>query len=192
MNSYLRPAAVLLLFFTILTGLIYPLALTALAKTLFPTAADGSRIERGGTVVGSVLIGQSFTSDRYFRGRPSAAGEAGYDASSSSGSNLGPLSRKLLDRIASDVARLRREGAATIPADAVTASASGLDPHISPAYAELQVERVAKARGVTPDRVRVLVTDNTREPFLGIIGTSRVNVLLLNLALDRAFGAGSG
>jgi K+-transporting ATPase ATPase C chain len=193
MLSYFRPAITLFVVFTGLTGLVYPLALTGIAKVLFPVQAAGSQINRDGKVVGSQLIGQTFTSDRYFHGRPSAAGQSGYDASASSGSNLGPLSRTLLDRVERDIAKLRKDGAAEkIPADAVTASGSGLDPHISPAYAELQIERVAKARGVSPDRVRALVARGTRQPFMGAIGEPRVNVLLLNLALDQDFGAGSG
>lgn len=192
MSTYLRPALVLLALFTVLTGLVYPLAMTGFAKAMFPYEANGSQTMRDGKIVGSALIGQRFASDHYFHGRPSAAGQAGYDASASSGSNLGPLSQKLLDRVAGDVAKLRQEGASTIPADAVTASASGLDPHISPAYADLQVARVAKARGLPPDRVRALVTAHMEPPSLGIIGAPRVNVLQLNLALDAAFGAGSG
>ncbi|WP_072396232.1 potassium-transporting ATPase subunit KdpC [Hyphomicrobium sp. CS1GBMeth3] len=192
MHAYLRPAVALVVLFTILTGLVYPLAMTGLATVFFPTEAEGSRLEHDGKVVGSVLIGQTFASDRYFRGRPSAAGEGGYDAFASSGSNLGPLSQELLDRVKDDVEKLRRESAAPVPADAVTASGSGLDPHISPAYAERQVERVAKARAVAPDRVRALVAKHTETPYLGVIGAPRVNVLQLNLALDQAFGAGSG
>jgi K+-transporting ATPase ATPase C chain len=192
MLSYFRPAITLLVVFIALTGLAYPLALTGIANVLFPAQATGSQIRRDGKVVGSRLIGQSFVSDRYFHGRPSAAGQSGYDASSSSGSNLGPLSHQLLERVRKDVTKLRAGGATDIPADAVTASASGLDPHISPAYAELQIGRVAKSRGVSPDRVRALVTQGTRQPFLGLIGERRVNVLLLNLALDRTFGTGSG
>jgi K+-transporting ATPase ATPase C chain len=192
MLSYFRPAISLLVVFIALTGLAYPLALTGIANVLFPAQATGSQIRRDGKVVGSRLIGQSFVADRYFHGRPSAAGQSGYDASSSSGSNLGPLSHQLLERVRKDVTKLRDGGATDIPADAVTASASGLDPHISPAYAELQIGRVAKSRGVSPDRVRALVTQGTRQPFLGLIGERRVNVLLLNLALDRTFGTGSG
>jgi K+-transporting ATPase ATPase C chain len=192
MLSYIRPAVTLFIVFTALTGLAYPLALTGIANVLFPAQAAGSQISRDGKIVGSRLIGQTFVSDRYFHGRPSAAGQAGYDASASSGSNLGPLSRQLLERVRKDVTKLHAEGATDIPADAVTTSGSGLDPHISPAYAELQIATVAKARGVSPDRVRILVAQGTQEPALGFIGEPRVNVLMLNLALDRTFGAGSG
>lgn len=192
MLSYLRPAIILLAVFTALTGVAYPLALTGVANVLFPAQAAGSQISRDGNVVGSQLIGQTFASSRYFHGRPSAAGQAGYDASASSGSNLGPLSKPLLERVRNDVAKLREAGAAGIPADAVTASGSGLDPHISPAYAELQIATVAKARGVSPERIRALVAQGTDQPALGFIGEPRVNVLLLNLALDQTFGAGSG
>jgi K+-transporting ATPase ATPase C chain len=192
MISQLRPAFVLLAIFTVLTGVAYPLAMTGLAKVVVSAEANGSLIERGGAIAGSALIGQTFTSERYFHGRPSAAGQAGYDAAASSGSNLGPLSKKLLDRVAGDVSILRKEGAAAVPADAVTTSASGLDPHISPAYAELQIGRVAKARGVNADRVRAIVAASTETPSLGFIGEPRVNVVLLNLALDAAFVPASG
>lgn len=192
MLSHLRPAITMVAFFTVLTGIAYPLAFTAFAQLAVPHQANGSLIERNGTDIGSALIGQNFTSDRYFHGRPSAAGENGYDASASSGSNYGPTSKKLLERVEGDVAKLRKEGATTIPADSVTASASGLDPDISPAFAELQVARVAAARHVAPERIREILAKHMRSRFLGFIGEPRVNVLNLNLALDAALGAGAG
>ncbi len=191
MFSQLRPAIVITLFFTILTGLIYPLAFTALAQLAAPSQANGSLVARNGATAGSAVIGQNFTSDKYFHGRPSAAGN-GYDATASSGSNLGATSQKLIDRVKASVADLRKGGATTIPADAVTASGSGLDPDISPAFASLQVERVAKARGVSPERVREILDQNTAAPTLGIIGEPHVNVLELNLALDAALASGAG
>lgn len=184
MFAYLRPALVTMLAFTLLTGLVYPLALTGIANALFPAMANGSAVKRDGVVVGSALIGQRFTADKYFHGRPSAAGADGYDASASSGSNLGPLSTKLMDRVAGDVAALRAGSAKTVPADAVTTSASGLDPHVSPAYAELQVARVARARGLAPEAVRAILARQTERPLWGVFGEPRVNVLQLNLALD--------
>ncbi|MDX2159565.1 MAG: potassium-transporting ATPase subunit KdpC [Hyphomicrobiaceae bacterium] len=192
MISHLRPALVMLALFTLLTGLIYPLAITGLAQVLLPFGANGSVVKRANQVVGSELIGQTFSLDRYFRPRPSAAGEKGYDAAGSSGSNLGPLSKKVIDRVEGDVAALRKAGAQTIPADAVTASASGLDPHISPAYAALQIARVAAARGMTEARVRALVEATVERPALGLFGESRINVLRLNLALDAAPPGGAG
>ena len=192
MLTHLRPALVLLGAMTLLTGLIYPLAITGLSQAILPGAANGSVIERDGKVIGSHLIGQVFSSERYFHGRPSAAGQNGYDAAASSGSNLGPLSKKLMDRITSNVARLRTDGATAIPADAVTTSGSGLDPHISPAFAALQIERVARARGVDPDRIRALVAQATELPSLGLPGEPRLNVLQLNLALDAALASGAG
>lgn len=192
MISHLRPALVMLALFTLLTGVFYPLAITGLAQLLLPSGANGSLVMRSNQVVGSSLIGQSFASDRYFWSRPSAAGEKGYDAAGSSGSNLGPLSKKLVDRVEGDVAALRKAGAQTIPADAVTTSASGLDPHISPAYAALQIARIAAARGMPEARVRAIVEANIERPVLGVLGEPRINVLRLNLALDATLPVGAG
>ena len=193
MLAHLRPALVMLVLFTALTGLAYPLAVTGLAQVVLPSSANGSLVSRNGTTVGSALIGQSFSSEKYFRGRPSAAGEKGYDAAASSGSNMGSTSKKLIDRVNADVAALRGTGAPTaIPADAVTTSASGLDPHISPTYALLQVPRVAVARRVSEDRVRALLDRVAERPFLGVIGEPRVNVLQLNLMLDFALAGDAG
>jgi K+-transporting ATPase ATPase C chain len=187
MLNHLRPALVLLAALTVITGLAYPLAVTGVAQLAFPSQATGSLIERDGKIIGSALIGQAFAADRYFHGRPSAAGKNGYDASASGGSNLGPTSRALAERVKGDVARLRAEApSGSIPADLVTTSASGLDPDISPAAAALQVARVARARSMPPERVRALVETATEGRSFGMLGEPRVNVLRLNLALDAA------
>jgi K+-transporting ATPase ATPase C chain len=185
-RNALRPALVLLFGFTLLTGLLYPLAITGVAQLLLPAQANGSLVRDGGRVVGSELIGQSFASPRYFHGRPSAAGQ-GYDAAASSGSNLGPTSADLKASIEERVAARRAEGArGSVPADLVTASGSGLDPDISPASAFLQVRRVAAVRGLPEDKVRQLVASQVRSPLLGMIGEPRINVLALNRQLDLA------
>ena len=196
MLNQIRPAIVMIVLFTALTGLAYPLAITGIAQATLRSQADGSLIARDGAIVGSALIGQNFTSDRYFHGRPSATNapdpkdssktvDAPYNAANSSGSNLGPTSQKLVDRVKGEVAALGGSPDKPVPADAVTTSASGLDPDISPAYALLQASRVAAARGLKEDRVRDMIARRTQRPFLGVIGEPRVTVLLLNLDLDR-------
>lgn len=182
----LRPALALFLLLGALTGLAYPLAITGIAQAVFPSQASGNLISRDGKVIGSSLIAQNFAADKYFQPRPSSAGDKGYDASSSSGSNLGPISKKLIDRVEGDLKSWReKNGTAAVPVDAVTASASGLDPHIAPANALAQAARVAKARGLGEDAVRRLVEQHVEGRALGVLGEPRVNVLLLNLALDR-------
>ncbi len=187
----LKTAVLLLLFMTILTGVAYPLAVTGLAQGLFPRQADGSIIYRDGRPVGSSLIGQKFSGPGYFHGRPSAAGH-GYDATASGGSNLGPTSKTLINHVARRAALVRKENGlppgAPVPSDLVTSSASGLDPDISPAAAFLQVPRVAKARHLSEDQVRTLVQNHIKGPELGFMGNPRVNVLRLNLALDKLAG----
>ena len=185
MINHLRPALTLVVAMTALTGLAYPLAINGIAQAVLPAKANGSVIERDGRVIGSALIGQNFASDRYFWPRPSATGPDPYNAAASSGSNLGTTSVKLKDRVTADVARLTETGIAQpVPADAVTTSGSGLDPHISPAFAEAQVARVAQARGLDPSAIAALVAQQIENPDFGVIGQARVNVLELNLALD--------
>jgi len=183
--SALRPALALLLAFALLTGLAYPLAMTGIGQLLFPAQANGSLIRDKGKVIGSELIGQSFASPGYFHGRPSAAGD-GYNAAASSGSNLAPNATALIERTQASISEIRASGVTgAIPADLVTTSASGLDPHISPEAAFSQVVRVARARGLPQDRVMSLAQSAVESPLVGIIGEPRVNVLLLNRALDR-------
>jgi potassium-transporting ATPase KdpC subunit len=193
----IRPAILVLLVLTVITGLAYPLAMTAIAGVIFPKQAEGSLIERDGKVVGSALIGQEFKDDKYFHSRPSATTApdpadatktvpAPYNAANSSGSNLGPTSKALNDRVKDDVDKLKAENAASpVPVDLVTTSASGLDPDISPEGALFQVPRVAKARNLPEGRVRQLVAQNTQGRLVGLFGEPRVNVLALNLALDE-------
>jgi K+-transporting ATPase ATPase C chain len=198
MLKEIRPAIIILVLLTLITGLAYPLAMTAIAGVIFPRQAEGSLVERDGKVVGSALIGQEFKDDKYFHGRPSATTTADpadatktvpapYNAANSSGSNLGPTSKALNDRVKEDVDKLKAENASNpVPVDLVTTSGSGLDPDISPEGALFQVPRVAKARNMPEDRVRQLVAEKTQGRLAGLLGEPRVNVLALNLALDAA------
>jgi potassium-transporting ATPase KdpC subunit len=198
MLKEIRPAILVLVLLTLITGLAYPLAMTAIAGVIFPKQAEGSLIEKDGKVVGSALIGQEFKDDKYFHGRPSATTAADpadatktvpapYNAANSSGSNLGPTSKALNDRVKEDVDKLKAEnGSAAVPIDLVTTSGSGLDPDISPEAAQFQVPRVAKARNMPEERVSQLVTENTQGRLADVLGEPRVNVLALNLALDAA------
>lgn len=194
MLAQLRPALVMVAVFTLLTGIILPLGFTGLAGAIFPNQAGGSLVERGGTVVGSTLLGQVFTQDKYFQGRPSATTDtdpadstktipAPYNAGNSGGSNTGPTSKALVDRVTAD---MEKAGPKPVPGDMLTTSASGLDPDISPAFADRQVARVAAARSLPEDRVRALVAEQTAGRLLGLVGEPRVNVLALNMALDDA------
>jgi potassium-transporting ATPase KdpC subunit len=197
MLSELRPAIVLMVALTLITGLAYPLAMTGLAQVLFPYQSNGSLIERSGKIVGSELIGQSFTSDHYFHGRPSATNKPDpndasktvdepYNAANSMGSNLGPTNKALIDRVQGDVDRLKAENrTARVPIDLVTTTGSGLDPDISPEAALFQVPRVAKARNLSEDRLRQLVEQHTEGRLLGLLGEPCVNVVALNMVLDR-------
>lgn len=195
MFNQLRPAIVMMVLFTILTGIAYPLAITGIGQAIFPKQASGSLIEKDGKVIGSALIGQNFAGDSYFHGRPSATSDtdpndstktisAPYNAANSTGSNLGPTSKALLDRVKGDVDTLKAENDQPIPVDLVTTSASGLDPDITPAAAEFQIQRIAKARGLSPQVLHDLVLRSTDGRMFGVLGEAHVNVLKLNLALD--------
>lgn len=189
MLSQLWPALRINIFLTIVCGLIYPLAITGISQVVFPHKANGSLITKNGQVIGSELLGQGFSKPEYFQPRPSAAGN-GYDPTASGGSNYGPTNQKLIDRVKASVEQFRKDNPdykGPIPADLLTASASGLDPDISPASAAVQIARVAKARGISPEQLNQLVAQHTQAPDLGILGDPRVNVLELNLALDQQY-----
>lgn len=188
MLKHLRPAFSLLILLTAITGLAYPLAVTGIAELTMPANAKGSLIEQDGKVIGSALVGQKFTSSRYFNSRPSAAGADGYDAAASSGSNLGPTSQALVDRVTEASNTAKAQSNAPVPVDLVTASGSGLDPDITPAAAYFQVPRIAKERGLAEDKLNNLVEAHIEGRTFGILGEPRVNVLALNLALDQIAG----
>jgi K+-transporting ATPase ATPase C chain len=189
MWEQILPGLRIKIFMTVLLGVVYPLVMTGISQVIFPKQANGSLITQNGKVIGSEIIGQSFTKPEYFQPRPSAAG-SGYDATASSGSNYGPTNKKLIDRVKASVDQFRKDNPdfeGPIPADMVTASGSGLDPHISPDSARAQAPRVAKARGASGDQINQLVTQYIEQPDLGLLGEPRVNVLKLNLALDQQF-----
>ncbi len=193
MWKQLLPGLRMTLFLTLFTGLIYPGVVTGLCQLMFNGKANGSLITRHGRIVGSELIGQNFSKPEYFQPRPSAAGSDGYDAANSGGSNLGPTSKKLVDRVSASVTKIRSDNpgfAGAIPADLATASASGIDPHLSPASVDLQVDRVAKTRNASPELIRQIAERLTEGRTFGLFGEPRVNVLLLNLALDESFPIG--
>ena len=193
MWSQLSPGLRINVFLTLVLGVAYPLAITGICQVAFPHQANGSLVMEGNTVIGSELIGQNFSKPEYFQPRPSAAGSDGYDAGASSGSNLGPTNKKLIDRVAASIEKFRKENPdynGPIPADLLTISGSGLDPHISPDSARAQAPRVAKARGVPADQVNQLIAQFTEGPALGLLGEPRVNVLKLNLALNNRYPVG--
>lgn len=190
MWEQILPGLRIKIFMTILLGVVYPLAMTGIAQVFFPHKANGSLIKVGDKVIGSEIIGQGFTKPEYFQPRPSAAGTNGYDGVSSGGSQYGSTNKKLIDRVNASVNQFRKDNPdyhGSIPADLVTASASGLDPHISPESAQAQVSRVAKARGISPEQVNQIVSQFTEGPDMGLLGEPRVNVLKVNLAMDRQF-----
>ena len=192
-RNQIKPAIIMTILLTVLTGFIYPAVVWGIAQIVFPAQANGSLVIRGGHPIGSTLIGQNFSQNKYFHPRPSAAGDKGYDATNSGGSNLGPTNQALNDAVRARVSAVSKEDAPIasggVPADLVTASGSGLDPEISPAAAELQVARVARTRGIGEDAVRAVVRQNTRQRWAGVLGEPGVNVLELNLALDDLPGA---